>query len=124
MLILSVARLHNEADAPAREWPRMAFQEAMAMTPLPPAAGVKSFISRQPAWKPGAQLPWDALFRNLDGPRPSFIGAGAYGGHVYAQAALAAARVVEDEDGAKVESGGKLGIHVSKARLSAAEATA
>ncbi|EQL01226.1 acyl-CoA thioesterase II [Ophiocordyceps sinensis CO18] len=87
----------------------------MAMTPLPPAADVKSFISRQPAWKPGAQLPWDALFRNLGnlgGPRPSFMSPAAYGGHVYAQAPLAAARALEQEDSRGTESDeGKLGIH-------------
>ncbi|KAM4062668.1 thioesterase-like superfamily protein [Hirsutella rhossiliensis] len=103
--------LHNGADAPAREWPRMAFDEAMAMTPLPPAAHVKRFISRQPAWKPGAQLPWDAVFRNVDGPRPRFMGAGAFGGHVYAQAPLAAARALEQEGSSNVEAEGKLGIH-------------
>ncbi|RDA93512.1 hypothetical protein CP533_3981 [Ophiocordyceps camponoti-saundersi (nom. inval.)] len=86
---------------------RLAFQEAMAMTALAPPAGSpdRRFVSLQPAWKPGNELPWASLFKNLDGPVPRHSSAGAYGGHVFAQAPLAAARVVED--GEK----GKLGIH-------------
>ncbi|RDA88170.1 hypothetical protein CP532_6834 [Ophiocordyceps camponoti-leonardi (nom. inval.)] len=87
---------------------RLGFQEAMAMTALPSASGssARRFVSRRPAWKPGNELPWDSLFKNLDGPPvPRHSSAGAYGGHVYAQAPLAAARVVEDE------GRGKLGIH-------------
>ena len=107
--------------APAAHFPRLAFQEAMAITPLPAAddasgRSLKRFISRQPAWKPGAELPWDALFSKLDGPRPRHSGPGAFGGHVYAQAPLAAARAVEEEDKRSESNGsqlGTVGIHVS-----------
>ncbi|PFH57726.1 hypothetical protein XA68_14654 [Ophiocordyceps unilateralis] len=98
-------------DAMEVVWPRLGFQEAMAMTPLPAAdSSVRRYVSRQPAWKPGGELPWEALFKNLDGPVPRHSGAGAYGGHVFAQAPLAAARAVEGEYGGDVGPG-KLGIH-------------
>ncbi|POR38569.1 Uncharacterized protein TPAR_01226 [Tolypocladium paradoxum] len=105
--------------APAAEFPRRGFQEAMTITPLPAAddaqgRSLKRFISQQPAWKPGHELPWDALFSGLDGPRPRHSGPGVFGGHVYAQAPLAAARAVEEEDKHSEPNGrllGMFGIH-------------
>jgi hypothetical protein len=76
------------------------------------------FMSLQPAWKPGAELPWGTV----DLPKPisnsDYFTSRAYGGHVYAQASLAAARVVEEDDGedkgaAKNATVRKFGIHVS-----------
>ncbi|PHH91364.1 hypothetical protein CDD83_725 [Cordyceps sp. RAO-2017] len=114
---IAEAWIRDGAMGPPRQWPRMSFQEALALEPLPADAqdrSVKRFISRQPAWKPGAELPWDSLFRGLDGPVPRHSGPGVYGGHVYAQAPLAAARAVEQEEaelGAKAGLSGRLGIH-------------
>lgn len=117
----SAPRIRDGDMAPAAQFPRRGFQEAMAITPLPAAddaqsRSLKRFISRQPAWKPGGELPWDALFSGLDGPRPRHSGPGVFGGHVYAQAPLAAARAVEEEDKSSESNGGPrgtLGIHVS-----------
>ncbi|KAG5970888.1 hypothetical protein E4U58_000498 [Claviceps cyperi] len=47
---------------------------------------------------PGGELPWDALFQNLKGKPPRHSGLSAYGGCVYAQASLAAARAFEEEE--------------------------
>ena len=99
---------------PQHKAPRRGFQEAFEMTRLADSASVSSeqplqrFISRQPAWKPGADVPVGKM-----NDRQS-IGPGAFGGHVYIQAPLAAARVVEQEDREAVSNGsGKRSIHVS-----------
>ncbi|KJZ76856.1 hypothetical protein HIM_03733 [Hirsutella minnesotensis 3608] len=68
----------------------------MAISSLPSTRdNARRFISRHPAWRPGDELPWDSLFK--DSSKPLASGFGAYGGHVYAQSSLAAARVIEDE---------------------------
>ncbi|KOS20939.1 hypothetical protein ESCO_004492 [Escovopsis weberi] len=88
---------------------RMSFDEAMALTRLPdsasPAKLAKRFVSHQPPWKPGQDLPKDPSGKEVVVVKRS------YGAHVYAQAALAAARVVEDRVDASTEPQGKLGIH-------------
>lgn len=95
---------------------RFSVQECMELTSLPshdenPKA--HRFMSRQPAWKPGNELPWGKVKR--DPTKSRTFGPGAFGGHVYAQAPLAAARVVEKEDEtASVK--GKLAIHVGARR--------
>ncbi|PNY23400.1 Uncharacterized protein TCAP_06657 [Tolypocladium capitatum] len=104
--------------APAAQFPRRGFREAMAMTPLPAAddaqgRSFKRFISQQPAWTPGGELPWAALDSGFHGPRRKHS-RGVYGGHIYAQASLAAARAVEEEDKHSESNGrpmGTLGIH-------------
>ncbi|KHO01233.1 uncharacterized protein MAM_00234 [Metarhizium album ARSEF 1941] len=86
-----------------REWPRMDFDAFMELVQVPSethrhGAGVKRYMSRQPAWMPGSELPWDAVLQNWKGPRPRHSGPGVFGGCVYAQAPLAAARAVEEEE--------------------------
>lgn len=97
---------------------RLSFQEALHLTRLhddsnsnPSQSAVQRFISRQPAWKVGNDLPWDTVD---SGTRTKSInlGKGAFGGVVYAQAPLAAARAVEEDD-KDAEKTGSLGIHVS-----------
>ncbi|KAK9441122.1 acyl-CoA thioesterase [Metarhizium brunneum] len=93
----------QRAMASCREWPRMGFQDFMELVQVPEnihsqGPGVKRYMSRQPAWMAGNELPWDELFRNLKGPRPRHSGLGVFGGCVYAQAPLAAARAIEEEE--------------------------
>jgi hypothetical protein len=95
---------------------RLSFQEMMELTPVTAASGdglsnTKRFLSRRQAWKLGPDLAWKHKKSVEEDPRKSF-GRGAYGGHVYIQAPLAAARVVEKED-ELTPAAGKLGIHVS-----------
>ncbi|KAK7427235.1 hypothetical protein QQZ08_006171 [Neonectria magnoliae] len=91
--------------ASAKEWKRMSFQEAMELERLPDDAlgaqkPVARFMNRQPPWRPGAELPWESI-----GVSAAKISRGAFGGVVYAMAPLAAARVVEDEDGESGNNG-------------------
>lgn len=96
--------------ATPKEWKRLSFQEALELRRLPdePSAikPVQRFISRQPAWMPGQELPWDAVGI----PKPK-ITRGAYGAVVYTQAALAATRVIEQEDESEPQKN-RRGIHV------------
>ncbi|KPM36390.1 hypothetical protein AK830_g10165 [Neonectria ditissima] len=101
---------------PAKEWKRMSFQEAMELERLPDDGSgaqkpVAKFMNRQPPWLPGAELPWETI-----GVSAAKITRGAFGGVVYAMAPLAAARVVEDEDGESGNhgKGSKRAIHVSE----------
>lgn len=91
--------------------PRLSFQENMELARLPQGqdSNIRKFISRMPAWKPGKGLPWDKIAGRRDSYRPRTFGPGAFGGHVYAQAPLAAAMVVEKGD----EGKSPLGLHVS-----------
>lgn len=94
---------------------RRDFSEYMKFSRVPDSSsrdGVKRFMSHTPAWRPGGELPWAKLNQDafkkgnmVDFP-PS-----AYGGHVYAQAPLVAAKAVEEED-QPGNGAGKLGIHV------------
>lgn len=93
---------------------RFSVQECLDVTPLPANdsnPSVQRYMSRQPAWKPGNDLPWGEV--NREKTRPRKFGPSAFGGHVYAQAPLAAARVVEKED-ESAPTKGKLAIHVSQ----------
>lgn len=106
--------------------PRLSFQENMELAWLPSletsSGSPQRFVSTMPPWMPGKGLPWNEMLdardgkreRKRDAARPRTFGPGAFGGHVYAQAPLAAARVVEkvDED---APAGNKLGLHVSSA---------
>ncbi|PHH72205.1 hypothetical protein CDD80_4683 [Ophiocordyceps camponoti-rufipedis] len=76
---------------------RPGFGEALALTPMPASGSVRRFASQQPAWKPGGELPWKTVSNDFQQLSLSFSRVGAYGGHVFAQAALAAARTAEDE---------------------------
>ncbi|XEV00252.1 hypothetical protein FSHL1_005539 [Fusarium sambucinum] len=92
-----------------KEWERLSFQEAMELSRLTDDASrgqaTQRFMSRQPAWTPGQELPWGAV-----GIPPPKITRGAYGAVVYTQASLAAARVVEQEDESE-RIGNRRGIH-------------
>ena len=99
------------------KFPRLGFVENMEISRL--AGGGDSndthqFMSHRPAWQPGAQLPWDTVDTSRHETATYFV-TRACGGHVYVQAPLAAARVIEDDDNAakEVPNRGKFGIHVS-----------
>lgn len=77
-----------------------------------PDLPVQRFISCQPAWKPGEGMSGSILNGEPDASGRRTFGPGAFGGHVYAQAPLAAARVVEREDRDKPIRE-RRGIHVS-----------
>lgn len=109
----------NEPTVP----PRNGFYEAMKISRIPDGQNgsqdvVKRFTSHAPAWKPGAELPWSSINPKAyeKGNMVDFPPA-AFGGHVYAQAPLAAARAVEEEDQGASNGTGKLGIHVSLCSL-------
>ncbi|KAL6859532.1 thioesterase-like superfamily domain-containing protein [Trichoderma novae-zelandiae] len=107
----------NRKDAPT-EFPRNDLYEALKLSRLPDKHiasqdGVKIYMSHTPAWRPGAELPWKSVDENPS-QKSNMVGfrPGAFGGHVYAQAPLAAARAVEeDEEEAGRNGNGKLGIH-------------
>lgn len=101
--------------APEPEWQRLSFQEAFELIPLPDETSnvsqtkTQRFMSLQPAWAPGNELPWHTI-----GEKHKKLSKGAYGAVVYAQAPFAASRVVEEEDrdiGNRDRA--KFGIHVS-----------
>lgn len=107
------------ADGSDSFGPRLSFQENMELTWLPGSGNSpQRLVSTMPAWKPGKGLPWaeiDAASgrnRNRDPSKPRTFGPGAFGGHVYAQAPFAAAKVVEKAD-RETPVGNKLGLHVS-----------
>lgn len=124
-----IARGLGYAMAANREWPRKSFNEAMELVPLQMPAvshtssdtatgsssrdGIKRYMSTQPAWTPGNDLPWEELSKTNKDARRHHAGPGAFGGCVYAMASLAAARAVEEEER---RSGGDIknrpGIHV------------
>ncbi|RFU79383.1 hypothetical protein TARUN_2838 [Trichoderma arundinaceum] len=97
--------------------PRNDFYEALKLSRVPDGQngatdGVKKFISRTPAWRPGQELPWGKLSDTAykKGSIVDFPPA-AFGGHVYAQAPLAAARAVEEDEEAGGNGKRRLGIH-------------
>lgn len=97
---------------------RFSVQECLDLAPLPATSdnpSAQRYMSRQPAWKPGNDLPWGEINREKTKPRK--FGPSAFGGHVYAQAPLAAAKVVEKED-ESAPAKGKLAIHVSRYGIS------
>lgn len=99
--------------------PRLSFEEAMELAELPlspeaAAAGVtRRFISRRPAYLPGSDIEEMAA---LTGPGKvlSTTHRGAFGGHVYSQAAAAVDHAAREE--ARQQTGGagetKYGVHV------------
>lgn len=103
---------------PSGKFPRLGFLENMEMVRLAgngDADDTHQFMSRQPAWQPGAQLPWEETDDIAKHKTAVYFTTRAYGGHVYVQAPLAAVKVVEGEDElAKVTpNNGRFGIHVS-----------
>ncbi|KAK5994395.1 hypothetical protein PT974_04869 [Cladobotryum mycophilum] len=100
------------SDSSSPAIPRKGFVEIMQMSRLPDdtettkGSVIKRFVSHQPAWVPGSELPWAKLGLVAQPFNRSF------GGHVYIQSPLAAARVVEDEARSSNDSSkGKFGIH-------------
>lgn len=89
-------------------WHRPSLAEAFAITPVPVAQDTNSerFISHYPPWKLGTELPM---------PPQAF---GAFGGTVYGQAALAAARTHEKRTSNESDKDAHMGIFVSITRES------
>ncbi|KAL7946994.1 thioesterase-like superfamily domain-containing protein [Trichoderma barbatum] len=106
----------SNRDAPAG-FRRNDLYEALKLSRLPDQQndvqdGTKRFMSRTPAWRPGSELPWVKLKDAFQKGNMVDFPPGAFGGHVYAQAPLAAARAVEEDEAAVDGNGnGKLGIH-------------
>lgn len=99
-------------------FPRLGFLENMEMVRLAgngDSDDTHHFMSRQPAWQPGAQLPWEKADDISRHKTAVYFTTRAYGGHVYIQAPLAAVKVVESEDETAkgAPNTGKFGIHVS-----------
>lgn len=99
---------------------RLSFQEIMELTELPVDAEaaqrgvVRRFMSRRPAWLPGSDI---ERIEELCGEGKPFWHAplASFGGHVYAQSGMAAARVVDAEEkaGPSDERQRRRGVHVS-----------
>ncbi|KAL2272026.1 hypothetical protein VTJ83DRAFT_1397 [Remersonia thermophila] len=93
-----------DADVAYPPVPALPLQEAMAMVRLPPAGESRRYMSQRAAYLPGSDF-------SAETEMPSFHRA-AFGGHVYAQSALAATRAlreVEEEKGVKKEE--RLDLH-------------
>ena len=106
---------HSELMAP-HDMHRKSFAEAMSLLPLPDSdSPIKRLVAEQPAWFPGKGLFWEQTTVTGVAQRRAGKGVSAAGIHVYAQAPLAAARVVENEErrDGKAKNGGRIGIHVS-----------
>ncbi|KAL0931525.1 acylthioesterase [Colletotrichum truncatum] len=101
---------------------KLLFQNVMALAPLPTISSqtttngtVKRYMSLWPAWVPGSELVGGEGRGSKADPRP------AYGGHVYAQAPLAACRAIQEEESAGSESQtGGFGLHSIQGCFSAA----
>ncbi|KAJ9150766.1 Acyl-thioesterase [Pleurostoma richardsiae] len=105
---------------------RLAFHENMELVSVPAASetraptAVSRFMSTRAAWLPGSDLKRLLLPAVEDQPetvdeRPAIANRpmAAYGGHVYAQSALAACKVVEEDEKQRGVSNadGRLGLH-------------
>lgn len=99
----------------AKQWKRQSFEQAMDLVRVPNSsenssktAGAYRYMSTQPAWNAGS------LFAGT-GRDIKAAQSGVFGGTVYAQAPLAAARSIELEDSQSNGDGTKpnFGIHVS-----------
>lgn len=86
---------------------RLPFDESMQLSRLPSENGSNArYMSRFPNWKSMREYKGAELINKLAGP-------GTFGGVVYGQAPLAAARDIEHSEGPEAAGKGKLGIHVS-----------
>ncbi|KAG5925635.1 hypothetical protein E4U42_004109 [Claviceps africana] len=107
----SLAAAREKVVAAYRDWPRKGFADFMKLTPIPDEAGRQG----RPAWVPGNELPWDVLFQNTKEQQLGHKRWAASGGCVYAQASLAAARAIEEEERQRKEATGdalpRTGIH-------------
>lgn len=115
--LLNYLSIHTMSKMPQKPR-RMSFAEAMALLPLSePDSQVQRLVAEQPAWFPGKGMAWER--KSIAGMAQKRAGKGitAAGIHVYAQAPLAAARVVEREESAADSRRGKIGIHVSHLSL-------
>lgn len=93
---------------------RLSFQQAMELPRLPDQeSGTGSvmlrFMNRQPPWATGDALPWETSGI----PRPPGTKV-AFGGVVYAQAPLAAARAIASRADSSSDKDRAFGIHVRK----------
>lgn len=100
--------------ASLEKFARLSFQQAMELTRLPDReSGTGSvmlrFMNRQPPWATGNALPWEASAI----PRPPLTKV-AFGGVVYAQAPLAAARAIASRADYNSDKDRAFGIHVRK----------
>ena len=94
---------------------RMSFAEAMAFVPLSDSDhGAKRLMAQQAAWFPGKGLSWEGESIVGLAQRRKGKGVTAAGIHVFAQAPLAAARMVEQEERETGATAAKIGIHVSE----------
>lgn len=85
--------------------PPLPLQQALEIVKLPAQGEARRFLGTRAAYLPGSDYTAD---KGMPSPHKA-----AFGGHVYAQAALAAARAcreLEDERGAKPEE--RLELHV------------
>lgn len=86
---------------------RLPFNESMQLSRLPSENGSNArYMSRYPNWKSMREYKGAELVNKLAGP-------GTFGGVVYGQAPLAAARDIEHSEGPEAAAKEKLGIHVS-----------
>ncbi|OTB06017.1 hypothetical protein M426DRAFT_319381 [Hypoxylon sp. CI-4A] len=95
--------------------PRLTFQEVMSLAPLPDeienGSITKRYMSQRKAWSPLGDIPFasedpEAEREIKDTPKT------AYGGHVYAQAGLAASRAIDEiQAGQSGAPKKKVGIH-------------
>ncbi|ERS97481.1 hypothetical protein HMPREF1624_05649 [Sporothrix schenckii ATCC 58251] len=122
---------------------RKTFQEAMELVPLPAASpnpnstsgassltnpdgssNVTRYMSRRPAWLPGADL--RAEIDDLGRGRPGFpVHEATFGGHVYAQSVLAVCQTLEQDTAAAQAAGRRfdvsaLGLHTIHGYFTAA----
>ncbi len=108
------------------QWYRRSIEEALELRRLPNHTSTPTtitttqrFMSCQPAWSVGNELPRFSSTGSGTTKLDVSIGRGAFGGCVYALAPLAAARVVEKEDELTASPGqGKRSIHVRTLRKS------
>ena len=86
---------------------RLPFDESMQLSRLRSENDSNArYMSRFPNWKSMREYKGAELINKLAGP-------GTFGGVVYGQAPLAAARDIEHSEGPESAGKGKLGIHVS-----------
>lgn len=95
-------------DSAAEADPRQSYQEALALVELPQlpsSPGVRRFMSTNPVYVQTTDYPKDSPLYGMH--------KAGFGGHVYAQAGLAAYRTwktVEDQKGVRPHE--RLGLHV------------
>ncbi len=97
--------MESPEDIPATPLP---LQEALELVKLPAQGEARRFMGTRIAYMPGGDYP-DSIRKHMSGHKAAF------GGHVYAQTALAVARTqreLEDEKGTRPAE--RLDLHVRK----------